>query len=122
MAKVDEVSQDKKQKIATSLLCDKLHTQDFAGPISFRAFRVLGPISRYRVADILLHMKLASRASRPGLTVGLLRILCSGLCTAQRFHTAGEGQTFRFGCPNEPDSLPHYNECLLLYNLLTSIW
>ena len=66
-------------------------------------------------------MKLASRASRPGLTVGLLRILCS-LCTAQRFHTEGEGQTFRFGCPNEPDSLPHYNECPLLYNLFTSIW
>ena len=28
------------------------------------------------VADILHHMKLASRASRPGLTVGFLRILC----------------------------------------------
>ena len=32
-------------------------------------------------------MKLVSRASRPGLTVGVLRILCNGLCTAQRFHT-----------------------------------
>ena len=110
------------RRLPQALLRDELCRQDFAGPISFRAFRVLGPISRYRVADILLHMKLASRASRPGLTVGLLRILCSGLCTAQRFHTEGEGQTFRFGCPNEPDSLPHYNECLLLYNRFTSIW
>ena len=80
--KLDEASQDKKQMVATRLLCDKLHTKDFAGPISFRASKVLGPISRYRMADILLHMKLASRASRPGLTVGFWRILCSGLCTA----------------------------------------
>ena len=33
----------------------------------------------------LVHMKLVSRASRPGLTVGVPRILCNGLCTAQRF-------------------------------------
>ena len=43
----------KKQKIATGLLLDKLHKQDFAGPVSSRASRVLGPISRHRVADIL---------------------------------------------------------------------
>ena len=47
----------------------------------------LGPISRYRVADILPHLKLASNSSRPELTVGILRVLCNGLCTAQRFHT-----------------------------------
>ena len=46
---------------------------------------VLGPISRLRVVEILPHMKLVSRASRPGLTVGFLRILCNALCTAQRF-------------------------------------
>ena len=34
-----------------------------------------------RVADILHHMKLVSRASRPGLLDGFLRILCNGLCT-----------------------------------------
>ena len=66
--KLDEASQDKKQKVATGLIRDKQHTQDFAGPISLRASKVLGPISRYRIADILHHMKLASRASRPGLT------------------------------------------------------
>ena len=85
--KLDEVSQDKKQKVATSLPCDKLHTQDFAGPLSLRASKVLGSISRYRIADILLHMKLPSRASRPGLAVGFLRILCNVLCTAQRFRS-----------------------------------
>ena len=100
-----EKIQDKKQKVATNLLCDKLHTQDFAGPISLRASKVPGPISRYRIADILPHMKLVSRASRPGLTVGFLRILSNGLCKAHRFHTEGDEQTCRVGCPNEPDAL-----------------
>ena len=48
-----EVPQNKRQKVATGLLLDKLHKQDFAGPLSGRASRVLGPISRHRVADIL---------------------------------------------------------------------
>ena len=67
------------RRFATSLLCDKLHKQDFAGLLYSRASKVLGLVSRYRIADILPHMKLASRASRPGLTVGFLRILCNGL-------------------------------------------
>ena len=70
---------NKKQKVATNVLRGKLYEQDFAGAISLRASKALGPISRYRVADILPHMKHASRASRPGLTVGFLRILCNGL-------------------------------------------
>ena len=79
---LDDVSQNDKQKVATGLLLDKLRTQDCAGPLSSRASRVLGPISRHRVADILPHMKRVSGASRPGLLVGFLRILCNGLCTA----------------------------------------
>ena len=84
---LDEVPQNKKQKVPTGLLLNKLHKQDFAGPLASCASKVLGPISRHRVADILPRMKNVSRASRPGLTVGVLRILCNGLCTAQRFHT-----------------------------------
>ena len=84
--KLDEAQQKKKQKVATGLLRDKQNEQDFAGR------KVLGAISRYRIADILPHMKLVSRASRPGLIVGALRILCNGLCTAQRFHTEGREQ------------------------------
>ena len=93
--KLDEAPQDKKQKLATGLLRDKLYEQDFAGPISVRASKVLGPISRYRVVGILLHMKLVSRASRPGLTVGFFRILCNGPCTAQRLHTEDHEHTCR---------------------------
>ena len=40
---------------------------------------------QFRVVEILPHMKPVSRASRPGLTVGFLCILCDELCTAQRF-------------------------------------
>ena len=107
----------KKHKAATSLLLAKLRKQDFAGPLSSRASRVLGPISRHRVADILPHMKSVSCVSRPGLLVGFLRILCSGLCTARRFHTAESRHTCRIGCPNEPDSLTHYIECPRLCNI-----
>ena len=67
-------------------------------------------------------MKLASRASRPGLAVGFLRILRNGLCAAQRFHVEGEAQMCRIGCPDEPESLSHCTECHLLYNLFASIW
>ena len=67
---LDDVPQNKKKKAATGLLLDILHKQDFAGPLTCRASRVLGPISRHRVADILPHMKIVSRASRPGLLVG----------------------------------------------------
>ena len=61
---LDEAPQNKKQKVATGLLLDKLHKQDFAGPLACRASRVSGPISRHRVADILPHMKIVSCASR----------------------------------------------------------
>ena len=57
---LDEVPPNKKQKVASGLLFDKLRTQDFAGPLSGRATRVLGPISRHRIADILLHPHLLS--------------------------------------------------------------
>ena len=83
---LDETPQNKKQKVATDLLLDEMRTQDFAGPIACRASRVLGPISRHRVADILPHVKRVSRASRPGLLVGFLRILCNGLCTTEISH------------------------------------
>ena len=63
-------------------------------------------------------MKLASRASRPG-TVRFLRIVCNGLCIAQRFHVEGEEQMCRIGCPDELDSLsPTTTNALFLYVFL----
>ena len=107
----------KKQKVATGLILDKLRAQNFAGLLSGRTTRFVGPISRHCIADILPHLKRVSRAARPGLLVGFLRILCNGLCTAQRFHTAENDHTCRIGCPNAPDTLSHYNECPSLRKL-----
>ena len=90
-----------KQKVANGLLLGKLRTDYFAGPIACRAASVLGPISRHRVADILLHLKKVSCASRPALLVGFLRILCNGLCTARRFHTIENVYICCIGCPDE---------------------
>ena len=95
--KLDNAPNDKKQKIATGLLSDSLYSQDFAGPISVRVTKIFGPISRFRVADILPHMKLASNASRPGLVAGILRVLCNGMCTAQRFHNDEQEHTCQIG-------------------------
>ena len=67
-------------------------------------------------------MNLASRASRLGLTVAILRILCNGLCTAQRFYVEGVEQRCRVGCLDESDSLSHYSESPLLYHCFTSVW
>ena len=66
---------------------------------------VLGPISRNRIADMLHHMTLVSRASRRGLIVGFLRILCNWTCTDQRFKTQGYQQVCRVECPNDFGSL-----------------
>ena len=96
------------KRLPQPLLRDKIHEHDFAGPISLRASRILGPIRRSRIAEIPHHLNLASSASRPGLTFGFLqRILSNGLCTARRFHGDGEEQTCRVGCPDEPDSLSY---------------
>ena len=47
--KLDDSPQHKKQKAATALHRNKLYGQDFAGPVSIRAPRILGPISRFRI-------------------------------------------------------------------------
>ena len=60
---LDEVSQNNKQKVASGLFLVKLRAQDFAGLLSSRAPRVLGPISRHRIADILPHIERVSSSS-----------------------------------------------------------
>ena len=121
--KLNEAPNSKKQKIATGLLRDCLYMQDFAGPISARATKISGPISRYRVADFLPHMELASNASCPGLAVGMLRVLCNGMCTAQRFHSDEQGHTCHGGCRDRPDSFsPITLNALFCAELLSSLW
>ena len=60
---LDEVPQNKKQKVAAGLLLDKQSVHKTLLGLSGRANRVLEPISR--IADFLPHVKRVSRASRP---------------------------------------------------------
>ena len=77
--KIDDSPHGKKQKAATALLRDEIRKQDFAKPVALRVSKIFGPVSRFRIAQILPHNCHASRASRRGLTVGFLRNLCNGL-------------------------------------------
>ena len=113
---LDEVPQ-KKQKVATGLLLDKLHKQDFPGPLSCRASKVLD-----RSVIVLLTSCTDETCFACFPCWVFLRILCNGLCTAQRFHTEGHAHTCRVRCPNEPDSLSHYNECPRLHIFKNSFW
>ena len=116
--KIADFPNDEKQKTFTISLRDEIPKRDFAKPVAARVSKAFGPVSRFLTAQILPQMCHASRASRPWLTVGILRVLCNGMCTAQRFHIEGEEQRCRAGCQDEPDSL---SQCPLLYNFCTSI-
>ena len=68
-----------------------------------RVSRILRPISRFRIAQILPQMNLASRASCPGLTIGFLtHPLQWSLC--------------------DTNFSSHYNECPLQNNFFASVW
>ena len=45
------------------------------------------------------------------MTVGIIRIMCHGVCTSRRFHSEEDDQNYRPGCQDQPDCLLHYNEC-----------
>ena len=119
--KLDDAPKNKKHNVATSLLRGKLHRQDFAGPISLRASKALGPISRYRVADILPHMKLASRASRLGSRL-VFYASCATVCARHEDFTLKETSKRVVLDVGMNPILSHYNECPNLYNMFTSIW
>ena len=70
------------QKAATNLLCSAIQKRDFAQPFVRRATRVLGPIRRHHVAQIIPMVRKTARASRSGLAVGIFRV-CATAC-AQR--------------------------------------
>ena len=111
------------QKAAMNLLSfTTIQQRDFSQPISVRASRVLGPISRHHVAQIIHMVRNAARASRQRLAVGLLRVLCNCMGTTRRFHIDNEEHSCRVGCLDEPDRLSHYYEPLLLSNIFGSLW
>ena len=114
---------DKKQKAATALLRDAIQKRDFSWPIATRASKILGPISRHFMAQIIPMICNAARATRPGLAVGILRVLCNCMCTAQRFHIDDEEQQCGVGCLDEPDSLSRTTMNVpFLYNFVIAAW
>ena len=72
---------------ATALLCELEQPRDFAHAIAARASNIFGPISRHRITQVLPAVRKATRATRPGMVVGAIRVLCHGVCTSHRFHT-----------------------------------
>ena len=95
---ISDSPSNKKQKVATTVLRDAIQKRDFSVPIAARATKILGRISRHLMAQMLPMLCDAARASRPGLAVGILRLLCSGVCTARRglFHFISYGCYRRF--------------------------
>ena len=110
------------QKAAMNLLSfTTIQQRDFSQPISVRASRVLGPISRHHVAQIIHMVRNAARSSRQGLAVAP-SVLCNCMGTTRRFHVENEEHSCRLGCPNELDCLSHHNRCPLLSNIFGSLW
>ena len=66
-------------------------------------------------------MKLVSRASRPGLTVGFLRIPCNGLCTAQKMYILRIVNIRVVLDARMNPTLSHYNECPRLYDMFRNL-
>ena len=54
----------------TALSRDELQKQDFAKPVSFCVSKILGPNSRFRIAQNMPQISRASRASRSNITFG----------------------------------------------------
>ena len=121
--KLDDSSQNKEQKAATALLRDKLFGARLCRTNLFTCLQnSWTDQSVSHCGTSASHETCVARRLVLDPLLVFLRNLCNGLCTAKRFHTEGEEQTCRVGCPDAPDSLPHYNECPLWYNLFSSLW
>ena len=111
--KLHNASNDKKQNIATRLLRDSLFSQGFAGPISVRATRILGPISRCRVADILPHITSEHPVQGWLLVYYAFSVMA---CALPKGSTTTKKSTRAvMDAQIGLDSLSHYSECPLLH-------
>ena len=104
LAKLPIHTGGKIKKAATTLLCDTIQKRDFADKLPHGRPRFWDR-SVDIVAQIWTMIRNAARVARPGLLVGILRVLCNGMCTAKRFHVDNEEQTCRVGCSDESDCL-----------------
>ena len=87
-----------------------------------RTTKILRPISRHRIAQILPAIHCGSRATRPGMAVGIIRMLYNGLCTSRCFFFEDDDQNGRSGCQDQQDGLRHHNQCPRLAAIFTNFW
>ena len=109
-----------------TLLCDTTQKCDFALPIATRAYKNFLDRSvdtiRHHMAEIIPMIRHAARASRPGLAVGILRLLCNDRWTAKRLYVDNEEPTCRVGCLDEPDLSFPLQQCLHISNIFVAFW
>ena len=89
---------------------------DIARAICSSSNGALGFVNQHRVLSLMQGSCRTANSCEAGLIVGALRIACNCLCTAARFHTAGENPGCLVGCHEELDCLRHYNRCPTLFD------
>ena len=95
---------------------------DIASAVCSHSNRALGFVSQRRVHSLMEGLCRAANSCEAGLTVGALCVACNGLCTAARFHSAGEHPGCLSGCGEGLDWLQHHNQCPTLFRSLLVIW
>ena len=84
-----------------------------------RSISAIGFVNQHRVLSLVKGLCRTASTCEAGLVVGALRIVCNGLCTAARFHTAEENPGCLLGCHEGLDSIRHCNRCPTLFE---SLW
>ena len=110
----------KVQSAATTLLYEMEQTRDDSRQNAKRTTKILGPINRRRIAQILPAIRSASRATRSGLAVSIIGILCHVFVPRDASTIRKMIKTCRIGCQDQPNCLGHYNECLRFATIFAS--
>ena len=76
-----------------------------------RSDSAIGFVNQHRVLSLMEGLCRTADTFNAGIIVGALRIVCNGLCTASRFHTAEENLGCLLGCHEGLRYIRHYNRC-----------
>ena len=83
---------------AASMIRQSGNLLDIASAICSRSNCALRVFNQHRALSLTQGLCRTANTCKAGLIVGALRIACNGLCTAARFHSAGENSGCLFGC------------------------
>ena len=95
---------------------------DIATAVCSRSNCAIGFVKQHRVLSLMEGLCRTANSCKAGMVVGALRIVCNGLCTAGRFHTAVENPGYLLGCHEGLDCIRHYNQCHTLFESLCALW